>query len=201
MFKNIKLLKELREESTKIDYEFDNYNSRNEAEVLMKIENEDDIVSSLSMGEDLMVNESFETFISNSVSHIEPDKKIDLKISCENNIYDDEKTNIKNAIKNHYTKKISSINDDLHKNAIDNIFLTVASVAVLALIIVLSKFSYLTLLIEILDIFAWVLLWEVFDNFIFRRRELRKIAIKNYQILNMRIEFLETKEKSENGKY
>lgn len=194
MFKNIKLYKNLREESTKVDYEFDNYNSRNEAEVLMKIENEDDILSPLSMGEDLMVNESFETFINNSVSHITPEKKIDLKIKCENKISNHEKTNIKDAIKNHYTKKISSLNDDLQRNAIVNVFLSIASVAVLALIIVLSKFSYLKILIEILDIFAWVLLWEVFDNFVFRRSEIRRLAVKNYQILNMKIEFIETKE-------
>lgn len=194
MFKNIKLYKKLKEESTKIDYEFDNYNSMHEAEVLMKIENEDDIVSSLSMGEDLMVNDSFETFINNSVSHITPEKKIDLKIRCENRITEHEKANIKEAIKNHYTKKISSLNDDLQRNAIANIFLLIASVAVLALIIVISKFTYLQILIEILDIFAWVLLWEVFDNFVFRRSEIRRLAVKNYQILNMRIEFIETKE-------
>lgn len=200
MFKNIKLYKKLKEESTKIDYEFDNYNARHEAEVLMKIESEDDIVSSLSMGEDLMVNESFETFINNSVSHITPEKKIDLKIKCENKIDEHEKKNIKEAVKNHYTKKISSLNDDLQRNAIANIFLLVASVAVLALIIVLSKFAYLQILIEILDIFAWVLLWEVFDNFVFKRSEIRRFAIKNYQILNMKIEFIETKGNM-NGKY
>lgn len=195
MFKNIKLLKKLKEESTKIDYEFDNYNSKNEAEVLMKIEDRDDIVSALSMGEDLIVNEDFDSFIKNSTSHITPEKKINLKIKCENKISADEKTDIKNAVKNHYTKKISSLNDELHRNAIVNIFLIVASVAILSIIIFLSQFSHLQILIEFLDIFAWVLLWEVFDNFVFNRSEIRRIAIKNYQILNMRIEFIETKEK------
>lgn len=195
MFKNIKLYKKLKEESTKIDYEFDNYNVRHEAEVLMKIEDRDDIVSALSMGEDLIVNEDFDSFIKSSTSHITPEKKINLKIKCENKISADEKTDIKNAVKNHYTKKISSLNDELHRNAIVNIFLIVASVAILSIIIFLSQFSHLQILIEFLDIFAWVLLWEVFDNFVFNRSEIRRIAIKNYQILNMRIEFIETKEK------
>ena len=191
MFKNIKLLRELRKQSQYVEYDFDDFNSRNEAVIEMKAEKVEDLVSPFCIGDDLILTESFEKFLENSASPIEPHLAIDLKVNNAKNFSNEDRKAIKYAIKNHYTKKISLENDNLRRNMIDNIVLFIASIVVLALILVIEAVKFTTLIRQVLDILAWVLLWEVFDNFFLRRRVLRSAAIKNYQLLNMRVEFID----------
>lgn len=190
MFKNIKMLKELKNEFQQIEFENGEIiNENNEALIYVKADNKDDLVSKLSEGEDTIITSDFARFVNENTDNIKLEKHLNIKINNTKEFTREDKSMIKLAYRNYFEKKVSDINDRLYSNKVECIYLMILSVLALglyALIKIVEKFSLFS---EMILIIAWVFVWRTTENIFFERSKLRKEAIKYYKLLNARIDF------------
>lgn len=190
MFKNIKMLKELKNEFQQIEFENGEIiNENDEALIYVKADNKDDLVSKLSEGEDTIITSDFARFVNENTDNIKLEKHLNIKINNTKEFTREDKSMIKLAYRNYFEKKVSDINDRLYSNKVECIYLMILSVLALglyALIKIVEKFSLFS---EMILIIAWVFVWRTTENIFFERSKLRKEAIKYYKLLNARIDF------------
>lgn len=190
MFKNIKMLKELKNEFQQIEFENGEIiNENDEALIYVKADNKDDLVSKLSEGEDTIITSDFARFVNENTDNIKLEKHLNIKINNTKEFTREDKSMIKLAYRNYFEKKVSDINDRLYSNKVECINLMILSVLALglyALIKIVEKFSLFS---EMILIIAWVFVWRTTENIFFERSKLRKEAIKYYKLLNARIDF------------
>lgn len=190
MFENIKLLKQLKIESYNIDNE-DNevLNERGEAVICVECEDKNDIVSKFSCGDNATITSEFSNFLKENTEDLDIEKSLNLKIHSNNEFSNEDKSQIKLAIRNHYTKTLSDVNKRLYQNKAECIILSILSVIFMLIYVVSKFFDPYEISSELILIIVWVFMWRAIENIAFERRELRKRAIKLYRLLNARIEF------------
>lgn len=120
-------------------------------------------------------------FIEQSTISINPKEKLTLKIHSDC-IDDREKELYREAIKEYYTEKYVANKRELIRNNIITLILTMMGVVVLALAILLEYQTNSLIWYEVIDIVAWVLLWEAVDINAFGNRALR-IKQKNVLLI------------------
>ena len=128
-------------------------------------------------------------FIENSANSVHPKERLTLRIHS-NCIDENEKIIYDRAIRNYYAEKNIANNINFRRNNIIMLILLMLGVAVLAFSIFLSSNIKNEVWPEVVDIIAWVLVWEAADIGIFKNNELR-INRKRYKAFSdMKIEYL-----------
>ena len=137
--------------------------------IKMQVLNDDDFLSPFSMSEVPVINSEVADFIENSTINLPPKEK--LKIIIHSNCIDDnEKLLYDKAIKEYYQERYTS----LRKELVRNYFAVAIMFIVGVIILTISIFKVNTLVkSEIIDIVAWVLIWEACDISFFTNRSLR----------------------------
>lgn len=153
--------------------------------IKMQVLNDDDFLSPFSMSEVPVINSDVADFIENSTINLPPKEKLRLIIHSDC-IDDNEKILYDKAIKEYYQERYTS----LRKELIRNYFAVAIMFIVGAIILTISIFKVNTLVkSEIIDIVAWVLIWEACDISFFTNRSLR-IKEKRYKTyIDMEIVF------------
>lgn len=78
-----------------------------------------------------------------------------------------------NAIRNYFALKLNAEHRDLRRNNILSLVFAIVGVLGLVFMILCDQLSLLQQIwIEVIDIFAWVFLWEAVDQFFIERRKL-----------------------------
>lgn len=194
MFKNIKLLKELRNQSNQI--ELDEVTSlideRNEALIYINANQSNEIISKFSTGEDLTINSELSNYLVEKVDDVNIKYPINIKINNAKDFDKTEKHKIKLAIRNKFTKKVSEVNEKLYNNKIECIMLIILSLLFLFIYVACKLIPIGVvgeIISEIILIISWVFVWRLVESIFFERIKMRKEAIKFYRLLNARIEF------------
>lgn len=153
--------------------------------IKMQVLNDDDFLSPFSMSEVPVINSEVADFIENSTINLPPKEKLKLIIHS-NCIDDNEKLLYDKAIKEYYQERYTS----LRKELVRNYFAVAIMFIVGVIILTISIFKVNTLVkSEIIDIVAWVLIWEACDISFFTNRSLR-IKEKRYKTyIDMEIVF------------
>lgn len=151
----------------------------------MQVLNDDDFLSPFSMSEVPVINSDVADFIENSTINLPLKEKLKLIIHS-NCIDDNEKLLYDKAIKEYYQERYTS----LRKELVRNYFAVAIMFIVGVIILTISIFKVNTLVkSEIIDIVAWVLIWEACDISFFTNRSLR-IKEKRYKTyIDMEIVF------------
>lgn len=123
-------------------------------------------------------------FIESSTKTFPPKQKLTLRFHGMN-VNNKEKETYKKAIKDYYQDKYLHMQQKIKKNNLFAFifFLIGTLVVALALAIDFKVWS------EIIDILAWVLLWESMDIFLFRNLENRHDKNRYLKFTTMNIEF------------
>ena len=189
MFKNIKLLKHFKNASSEVEYENDLESERNETILYVNIKDKSDVINSYSSGDDVVIKPELSDFLQQNNNYMELSKPINIRFACEKEISEQNQDEIKLAIRNHFTLKVSDINEELSKNKNECFFMIVAFILFLGLYIAGKLIEPLGIVSEIFLLVAWVFGWDFVESIAFVRPRLRKEAIKLYKLLNSRIEF------------
>jgi len=189
MFKNIKLLKKLREDSYKIEYENDYITENDEAIIYVKSNEKSDIINKYSDGEDLTLNSELSSYIQQDNPYMDLTKPIVVKFNSEKEYSKEDKKEIKQAYRNYFMKKVSDINEELYDNFNKNIWLFIVSAIFLMLYILYRIIDNIGFGSELILIISWVFVWNLTESLVFTRPKLTRQAIKLYKLLNARIEF------------
>lgn len=133
----------------------------------MTVKNDDDFLSVYSTNETPVISTDVAEFIENSTHSISPRERFALHIHS-NCIDEGEKIEYAAAIKEYYAEKYIANKKELNLNRIIISILTLAGIIVLALAFQIENAVWS----EVIDIAAWVLLWEAVDTAFFKSREI-----------------------------
>ncbi len=156
--------------------------------VRMTVKNDDDFLSEFSHGETPMISSSVADFIENSTFSLSPTEDLTLKIHSDC-IKEDEQALYTAAVKEYYLHRYLANEKKLKRNLFLVLLLGLAGVFVLFLMLLLNDNLKSEIWTEVIDIIAWVLLWEAADIALLETRELREEKRRYLAYLDMKIEY------------
>ncbi|MBQ9792794.1 MAG: hypothetical protein IJW32_03540 [Clostridia bacterium] len=169
-------------------------NVDNSAIINMIVKDDENFLSVFSETDTPVISNEVANFIETSAKAIAPNKNLTLKIKSDC-IDNQEKELYRKAIKEYYKEQSVATSRELNKSNLIALFLTIAGIFVLALAFLLEQHMPISFWAELVDIVAWVFLWEAVDVFCFKTRMMR-LQIKKYMsFISMKIEYLSLKNK------
>ena len=156
--------------------------------VNMTVKDDSDFLSVFSESDTPVISTEVADFIENSTSSIHPKEKLTLRIhsSC---IDDAEKALYREAISEYYTEKYVAEKRELRRNNVISLLLMLAGILVLGYELFFDCRIGNLIWTEVIDIVAWVLLWEAADISILENRAIRVKCRRCLTYASMRIEY------------
>ena len=154
----------------------------------MTVKDDSNFLSVFSQSDTPVINTEVAEFIENSTNSVLPKEQLTLRIHSDC-IDDTEKAIYRDAIKEYYREKRIADSRELNRNNIIALLLTVAGVAVLAFQLFFEYITRNLIWAEVIDIVAWVLLWEAVDIIAFGNRSLRVKCKRYLSYMSMKIEY------------
>ena len=115
-------------------------------------------------------------------------QEIHLQISCEQYTADKEKK-YKSAITNYYINEFAHRDMKLRQNTIISCILLLGAIISFMLFYFLGTVGTPRIILDLLEIFAWVLAWEAVDQFFLQRYLIKFDQMKALQIIYAKITF------------
>ena len=118
-----------------------------------------------------MLNRDMLEFIEHSAKQQPPQDSLAIEITCEEEISDNERNQMSDAIKRQFAEELIENKRKLVKNLVSSLILAIVGLGVLAICLFLEHINSFEVIYRTIDIAAWVFLWEAFDVFFLRRPE------------------------------
>ena len=174
-------------ERNKISKDFDKDNE-GRAIINVSIRDKEEVLSPFCYDDKDIIKEEFASHLDNIIKSVPPKQKINLTIKCEN-LNKNEKDQINGAIKNYYKNKIADSQLRLKNAYLVFAICVVLSILALGLLFVVHYFNATFILIEVVDILAWVFVWEGADILIFQQGIIRMEKARFTALYNSKINF------------
>lgn len=187
MFSNIKKLKEIRQRAKAVcDGERD---GDGKSVIRMRVNDDSDFLSPYSTNDEPTVSDGVAGFLDGAVQPL--DLKRDIHIVIAGDMIDSAEEDVyRGAIRNHYAHRIADTERTLKTNAISSLVMLLIAVAILVVYIVFQIRGGFILL-ELLDIAAWVFAWEAVDLFFLERRIVKHDRLKCLRLFDAGITFVQ----------
>lgn len=163
--------------------------NENRVVINMTVKDDSNFLSVFSHNDDPVISTEVADFIETNANAAHPKEKLTLRIHS-NCIDASEKTTYAKAIKNYYSEKNIANSRAMKRNNVILLILLILGVAVLAFSMFLSSAVENEVWPEVVDIIAWVLIWEATDIGIFKNSDLRINKTRFYAYVDMKIEYL-----------
>ena len=137
----------------------------------MHVSDDSHFLSEFSDGATPVISDEVAEFIEASTQAIKPQAGLTLKVTSDC-IDDTEKVLYCRAIKKYYTDKYISSGRELAKNRTIALLLALAGILVLLFALFL-EYHVSLIWLEVIDIVAWVFLWEATDIYFLASRKLK----------------------------
>lgn len=151
------------------------------ADINVSVSDDSQFLSPLSeIGKPVISSEVAE-FLENSAKEYAPPQALRLTISSKC-IDEDEKPKYCQAIRNHFSLKLSDTKREIKRKSVLSLVFFVVGIIALAAMLFLRAKNIGDVWTECVDIFAWVFLWEAVDQFFIERSNLilREKRLKNF---------------------
>ncbi|MDD6800767.1 MAG: hypothetical protein PUE85_10195 [Firmicutes bacterium] len=160
----------------------------------MTVKDDSDFLSVFSQSDTPVISSEVAEFIENSTNSILPKEQLTLRIHSDC-IDDIEKELYKASIKEYYSEKCIANARELKRNNIVSLLLFLTGVLVLAIQMIFEYRLSSLIWAEVIDIAAWVFLWEAVDIRVFGNRSLRLKNKRYLSYLSMKIEYVDITKK------
>ena len=179
MFERFKKVKELsRSLSEEIEPETD---EKGRTVVRLRVTDDDNFLSPFSVeGKPVIAGETAE-FLNHSLLQLKTSSAVHFVVSS-NVITDEEQQVYEKAIKNYYREEFAERAREIRKNTLASLVMILVGALVFAIAILLESMDLKPLFLNILDVIAWVFVWEAADLFFLQRPVLRKEQLRNLKI-------------------
>jgi len=156
--------------------------------IRMNVSDDTNFLSVFSEDDTPVISDEVASFLETSTESVKSRDSLTLRIKsgC---IDDVEKETYRRAIRAYYTQKYIASQRELAKNRTIAIFLAVAGILVLALALLVEYLHGSLIWAEVIDIVAWVFLWEATDLYFLASRKLKHDRRKYIAYVNMAVEF------------
>lgn len=175
-----KLNKKLRPAIIERNYERD---EEDRIIVNMTVKDDSDFLSVFSSTSTPVISGEVADFLEDSTRFIPAREQLSLHVKSDC-VDDDEKVLYRAAIKEYYTEKYHANEKEIRYYNTLALFLAIFGVIILAVAVYLGFIADSALWSEVIDIVAWVLLWEAVDIKFFKMREL-SVARRRYLALSL----------------
>lgn len=186
--KNLKKFKKAKFNYAKFVKKY--YIEKGEAYISAKVNSIDDIISKYSTKDYEWINPEFASYIEESAYYIPLEESITIEI-CGGNFSEEEKDMIKRVIKDYFGLKLGDKFLDLDINKHKSFILFLFGITSLGVFAILSNFSIITAVNELLLLLFWFFLWEYADLGWLTRSNLRLEQIEAGQLSTAKIVFLD----------
>lgn len=161
----------------------------NESVVIdIKVENTEQIFSSYSYNKNDRLNKNLSEYIEEKSKRVFLSKNIRLNFHSSESINKEE---LQKSIKSHYGEEKIDAREELIKSNIFTIIMMALGFITLVLLVTLHNKSFMNFYFEmILEIAAWVFIWEAVYNFFLVRPKIRRRYIKMKKLSNALIELI-----------
>ena len=157
----------------------------------INIDKEEDILSSFNTDKPI-ISSSLAEFINNQLRPMVIKNGIHINFNCSE-VVKSEEDKYKEAIRNYYNHDLIDKNREISRNKIISIVMGIVGTIILTLSIVFSFFENLVIFASIIDIIAWVFLWEAVDLYVLQRPKIEMEELRDYEMANALITFNENK--------
>jgi len=166
------------------------YIEKKEAYVSAKVNSIDDIISKYSTKGYEWINPDFAHYIEESAYYIPIEESVTIEI-CGGSFSDEEKELVKKVIKDYFGLKLGDKFLDLDENKHKSLILLIFGIISLGVFVILSRFSIISALTEIILLLFWFFIWEYADLAWLERSEIQLQRIEAGQLSTAKIVFLD----------
>lgn len=177
--------REVRKQSSERKYKRD---ADGRVIINMTVKDDTDFLSVFSTGDTPVISSEVAEFLESSTHSVLPKEQLTLRIHS-NCIDDNEKEEYRQAIKKYYTERYITNKRELRRNAIIVLLLALAGIITLATAFLIEHQTANPFWAEVVDIIAWVFLWEAVDISAFKNRGLRLKRFRYLAFMSMKIEY------------
>ncbi|MGN1048597.1 MAG: hypothetical protein ACI4QZ_08315 [Eubacteriales bacterium] len=157
--------------------------------VRIGVSDDSDFLSPFSAGENAVIAGDTAEFIEHSLKHINPGATLHFRIDGKT-IDENEKIIYDKAIREYYHSEFIEVSREIRKNTLQSLILTFIAAFVFALAVVLDSIGVQSVVLNMIDVVAWVFMWEAADIFIFQRSSLKLRRARFLQIIRSKITFI-----------
>ena len=149
----------------------------------------DSILSAYKPDGKKVISNDIAEVISTATKSTTRNKDINLRIACEK--YAPEKDIIyKNAIKNYYVNEFADKQQKLHNNTIITLIVFALAIVSFGFLFLVEEFFNLPwIIVEFIDVIAWVFAWETVDLLFFQRQLIKFSSQNDLKIIYAHITF------------
>lgn len=184
----IKALKELKKnldaERSDKKYERD---GEGRVVVNMTVRDDSGFLSVYSQSDIPVIDGTVADFIENRTSAILPREPLTLRIYSDS-VDENEIPVYQRAIRSYYKEKYYSSEREYRRNVVAAVMLALAGILALSLMIFLEKRIESAIWFEVIDIVAWVFLWEAVDLYFLENRMLKYRRLRYLAFVDMKVE-------------
>lgn len=171
----------------KLIREFEHDNQGNVL-IQINIKDKNEILAPFALDGKETINVEFANVLDNVSKSVPPKETMHLNLKCEN-ITEKEMENFSTAIKNYYFNSLIENQRKLHNNSLLFWSMIAISLLFLAILFVANHFNAPWIVSEVLDIIAWVFVWEAVDLLAFQRSIYQYEMNRNLVLYKMKISF------------
>ena len=150
----------------------------------MNVRDDSEFVSVFSGKSTSVISTDVAEFIESSTRNVPPRNQLTLRIHSDC-IAKEEEGIYRSAIREYYTEKYFAVKNELKRNRIIILILALAGILTLSLAFLIEHAIWS----EVIDIAAWVLLWEAVDIGVFKNRSMKFDKIRYLTYIDMNVEF------------
>lgn len=155
----------------------------------MNVRNEDEFISSFSFGEKKVITSEAASFIENRTSGLISPFGYTLRIHLQQ-LSSMEEQAYQEALQEYYIESFRENEIEIHRNRLASLLLYLSGLFVLVFMVL---FEYLVTSLgiwsEVIDIVAWVFIWEATTLFFIENRKLKLRRNRLLAYLHMKVEF------------
>ena len=198
MFRSFKQLRKINN-SRLSDDEWYDLDSNGRGVIDVGAENYDDVFSYYDLDGENVLDKEFNDFLEAKADAIPLKKELALHFHVKN-ANESKREEIDKTIKNHYKRELRALNRKLHRNAMFTLYMVFMFLVFFAVYVPLVIFDVHFAVQFIVDIVAWVFLWEAVDQWFLHRREIKHEMLKKFRFIRADIDVFEykTKKKAQN---
>jgi len=154
----------------------------------MTVLRDDDFLSCYSAGETPVISAEIAAFLEENTLALRPGEPLHVRIDSDC-IDETEREIYCTALREYYVRRYKRSHMQLRRNALAALIMAMIGFLTLAAVVVFSVLGTLPVLSEVIDIFAWVFLWESVDLFFLQRTALRYERDRYLHFIDAVIEF------------
>lgn len=186
MFQKEKKIKELRKNARQLQHR--EYDNEGREVIRMQVRDDSNFLSMYSPKDEVVIASEVSDFLDHAIKSKRLNKNLHIIISS-NVIDENEKVEYQRGIKNYYRLRILDIHRRLRTNLITSISMMIVAVFIFVTYITLDLLDSNYIILQFIDIAAWVFVWEAVDLICLERRRLKYEQLRDCSLYDAKVSY------------